>query len=90
MVRARREDDRWSATTVRDLHTGSDPAARDLITVSGALARGQIVMRPSVATAQDDTAIGRVTTILLRLHADARAEARERRRAARDKVATLA
>lgn len=90
MVKARREDDRWSATTVRDLHTGSDPAARDLITVSGALARSQIAVRATISTGQDETAIGRVTTILLRLHADARTEARERRRAAREKVATLA
>lgn len=90
MVKARREDDRWSATTVRDLHTGSDPAARDLITVSGALARSQTAVRAAIATGQDETAIGRVTAILLRLHADARTEARDRRRAAREKVATLA
>ncbi len=90
MLKARGEDGRWSATTVRDLHKGSDPAARDLVTLSGALANSQPANRSTGSNTPEDTAIGRVTGILLRLHADARTEARERRRAAREKVATLA
>ena len=89
MIMARREDSRWTETAVRDLHAGTDPAARDLVTTSGSMARSQSHnMSPSRVS--DDNSIGRVTDILLRLHSDARIDARERRRAAREKVARLA
>lgn len=91
MIRARYEDSRWTATAIRDLHSRADPAARELVTVSGSLQQNRLLLRSTASEARDDdNTIGRVTDILLRLHADARTQALERRRAARDKVATLA
>ncbi len=90
MIRARYEDSRWTATSIRDLHSRADPAARDLVTVSGSLQQGHASLRPAAAETNDENTIGRVTGILLRLNAEARMQALERRRAARDKAATLA
>jgi phytoene synthase len=90
MIRARYEDSRWTATAIRDLHSRADPAARDLVTVSGSLQQGQGLLRPAASETKDENTIGRVTGILLRLNAEARMQALERRRAARDKAATLA
>jgi len=90
MIRARYEDSRWTATAIRDLHSRADPAARDLVTVSGSLQQGQGLLRPAASETKDENTIGRVTGILLRLNAEARTQALERRRAARDKAATLA
>lgn len=90
MIRARYEDSRWTAMAIRDLHSRADPAARDLVTVSGSLQQGHTSLRPAASETKDDNTIGRVTGILLRLNAEGRMQALERRRAARDKVATLA
>jgi 15-cis-phytoene synthase len=90
MIRARYEESRWTATAIRDLHSRADPAARDLVTVSGSLQQGQGLLRPAASETKDENTIGRVTGILLRLNAEARMQALERRRAARDKAATLA
>lgn len=90
MIRARYEDSRWTATSIRDLHSRADPAARDLVTVSGSLQQGHASLRSAASETKDENTIGRVTGILLRLNAEARMQALERRRAARDKAATLA
>ncbi len=90
MIRARYEDSRWTAMAIRDLHSRADPAARDLVTVSGSLQQGHASLRPAASERKDDNTIGRVTGILLRLNAEGRMQALERRRAARDKAATLA
>ncbi|MFN7126579.1 MAG: phytoene/squalene synthase family protein [Allorhizobium sp.] len=90
MIKARGEDSRWTATAVRDLHASTEIVARDLVTLSGAARDAEPEQQAAALQAPKDNTIGRVTDILLRLHADARAEARERRRAAREKVATLA
>lgn len=90
MIRARYEDSRWTAMAIRDLHSRADPAARDLVTVSGSLQQGHASLRPAASEKKDENTIGRVTGILLRLNAEARMQALERRRAARDKAATLA
>ena len=90
MIRARREDRRWTATAVRDLHAPTEDVARGLVALSGKTRNDRHTQQPTTAVMQTDNSIGRVTDILLRLHADARAEVRERRRAAREKVATLA
>lgn len=90
LVRARREDDRWTATSVRDLHAGTDPAARELVTVSGLRLANDPAAKGQAPEIRSESAVGRVTDILLRLHAEARLETRRRRDAARDKVASLA
>lgn len=90
LIRARRDDDRWTATSVRDLHAGTDPAARDLVTLSGIRLESHLAGNALATDVHSETAVGRVTDILLRLHADARLETRRRREAAREKVASLA
>lgn len=88
MVKARREDSRWTASTMRDLHAGTEPAARALVALS-AVPRQYAATSASAAT-DAETTIGRVANILLRLHGEARAETLKRRKTAREKVASLA
>jgi phytoene synthase len=90
LLKARREDSRWTATAVRDLHAGTEPVARTLVTLSGVLQEASAVPRRDGPETERDTTVGRVTDILLRLHSEARLEARKRREAVREKVASLA
>ncbi|AOG11598.1 phytoene/squalene synthase family protein [Agrobacterium sp. RAC06] len=90
LIKARSDDSRWTATAVRDLHAGTEPVARSLVTLSGILRESAPTQRPDTPASDGETAVGRVTDILLRLHADARIETLRRRDAAREKAASLA
>lgn len=90
LLKARYDDSRWTATAVRDLHASTEPVARALVTLSGLLRESAPVQRADKPTSDAETAVGRVTDILLRLHADARLETLRRREAAREKAASLA
>ncbi|THV23774.1 phytoene/squalene synthase family protein [Peteryoungia ipomoeae] len=89
LLRARREDMRFAATSVRDLHSQTDPAARDLVTLSAMQPESRLAGTIPVANIQTEAAIGRVTTILLRLHGDAQRETRRHRETARERAASL-
>ncbi|MDH4413387.1 MAG: phytoene/squalene synthase family protein [Rhizobium sp.] len=90
LLKARREDNRWTATAVRDLHAGTEPVARSLVTLSSVRKESAVSERSQEPETEGETTVGRVTDILLRLHAEARLETRKRREAAREKVAGLA
>ncbi|EKF60940.1 MAG: phytoene/squalene synthase family protein [Agrobacterium albertimagni] len=90
LLKARSDDSRWTATAVRDLHASTEPVARALVTLSGVLRESAPMQRADKPTSDAETAVGRVTDILLRLHNDARLETLRRREAAREKAASLA
>ncbi len=90
LLKARYDDSRWTATAVRDLHASTEPVARALVTLSGLLRETSPTQRYDTPASDGETAVGRVTDILLRLHADARLETLRRREAAREKAASLA
>jgi phytoene synthase len=90
LLKARQEDSRWTATAVRDLHAGTEPVARSLVTLSGVLRESASTQRADMVAPDGETTVGRVTDILLRLHGEARLETRRRREAAREKAASLA
>lgn len=89
LIRARGEDVRWTATSARDLHASTEVVARDLVGLSGTAKEAES-MQVIASEPEQNARIGRVTEILIRLHEDARVVARERRRAARERVASLA
>lgn len=89
LIRARGDDVRWTATSARDLHASTEQVARDLVGLSGTAKEAEPMQAIASESAQN-ARIGRVTEILIRLHEDARVVARERRRAARERVASLA
>ena len=89
LIRARGEDVRWTATSAWDLHASTEVVARDLVGLSGTAIEAEHLQVTASEPAQN-ARIGRVTEILIRLHEDARVVARERRRAARERVASLA
>jgi phytoene synthase len=90
LLKARYDDSRWTATAVHDLHASTEPVARALVTLSGVLRESVPKQRADKPTSDAETAVGRVTDILLRLHTDARLETLRRREAAREKAASLA
>jgi 15-cis-phytoene synthase len=88
LLRGRNEDQRWSTTRALDRKVPPDPAAAMLVE---AVARTSLAIpaQPPAASSQESH-VGRVTEILLQLHARTRAEQQERRLSARRKVESLA
>lgn len=90
LLKGRHQDRRWSATAMLDSKAPPDPAAAMLVETLSLAGHAIGSVHDRQTDEGKENAVGRLTEILLQLHARTQLEQQERRLLARKKVASLA